>query len=100
MIDSLWCYNHGRRGSLMKLESVFAWGLRFQILTDTQEEKDYLTGMQLMFGREIDIQTWEEWNHRRKTVYIRSSYAKPFEAVAMQPPLLPFYFCTSEQEPS
>ena len=50
----------------MTLDQMFAWNIRYQVLTQTEEERDYLFAMQLMYGREIQIETWAEWNERRQ----------------------------------
>ena len=50
----------------MTLDQMFAWNIRYQVLTQTEEERDYLFALQLMYGREIQIETWAEWNERRQ----------------------------------
>lgn len=106
MIESLWCYMSGVRApSPQLLETVFAYNVRFQILTDTQEQKDYLTSMQLMFGREVDIRTWEEWNRRPYTIPVECDPNKIMlypedvcpRTLCKREPLLPIYFSTSVQ---
>lgn len=45
----------------MTIEAMFAWNIRFEVITQTEEEFDYLYGLQLMFGRELEMKTWAEW---------------------------------------
>lgn len=51
---------------LTGLEEMFNYGVRFQVLTRTEEQKDFISALQLMYGREIQIETWAEWNERRQ----------------------------------
>lgn len=97
MIETLVQYSRGVCVNFdIPLESVFAYNVRFQILTDTQEQKDYLTAMQMMFGREVDIRTWDEWHARPESPFMRvDGLAVSIEQ--LQPSLLPIYFCTSVQ---
>lgn len=107
MIERLVMYSRGVVANFgMPLEQVFDYNVRFQILCDTQEQKDYLTAMQLMFGREVDIRTWDEWNKRKATVpleqYFRERDTSQPEHIdqflyTAKEQLLPIYFCTSVQ---
>lgn len=43
------------------IEEMFAYGVRFEVIVQSEEEFDYLFGLQLMFGRELEMKTWAEW---------------------------------------
>lgn len=71
----------------MTVEEMFAWNIRFQIITDNEEERDYLYGLQLMYGREVELESWAEWNERRIALK---------ETRRMELRVLPFTFTTSK----
>lgn len=94
MIDTLVQFSHGVCVSFaFPIEQVFAYNVRFQILCDTDEQRDYLWAMQFMYGREVDIRTWETWHKQKQMRALQCHYdhsAQPLE-------LLPIYFTTSVQ---
>lgn len=104
MIERLVMYSRGVVANFgMPLEQVFDYNVRFQILCDTQDQKDYLTAMQLMFGRGVDIQTWDEWNRRPYTIPVECDPNKIVpkdvcpRTLCKREALLPIHFCTSVQ---
>lgn len=64
--------NGGRQRDPMTLDQVFAWNIRFQIMCRTQEEKDLLDAYQLMFGREVQVDIWDEWKRERRMRRMKS----------------------------
>lgn len=88
MIEHVYQHISGaQQPSPMTLDQMFAWNIRFQVLTDTDEERDYLYALQLMYGREIQIETWAEWNEKRQAL---------FDTRRMKLKLLPIVFTTFE----
>lgn len=62
MIDKLWMYTKGEQLDLpVPVEQVFNYGVRFEVIVQSEEEFDYLFALQLMFGRELEMKTWAEW---------------------------------------
>lgn len=43
------------------VDDPWHYNTRVQIFCRNQEEKDYLTGLNLMHGREVEINIWDEW---------------------------------------
>ena len=64
--------NGGRQPDPMTLDQVFAWNIRFQILCRTEEERDLLTAYQLMYGREVQVDVWDEWKLERRMRRMKS----------------------------
>ena len=88
MVTELW---HHIRGSMqptpMTLEAMFAWNIRFEVITQTQEEFDFLYGMQLMFGRELEMKTWAEWKEEwdvANLYHVKKKFILPFAFTTFQ----------------
>lgn len=62
MVTRLW-FHLGRRSLEHTVDVDRPWrdNVRSQIFCQNQEEKDYLTALGLMFGREIEVNIWDEW---------------------------------------
>lgn len=75
----------------MSLEQVFAWNIRFQVLVRNQEEYDLLSAYQLMFGREIQIDIWDEWVKPIPTLKMTDT---SISIGSVHRKLLPFTFTT------
>lgn len=41
-----------------------------------QEEKDYYSGLQLMYSQSINILTMDEWEHRKRMTAMRNHYQR------------------------
>lgn len=106
MIDKLWMYAHGvKRDFPFTLDEVFNYNIRFQILCDTMDQRDYLWSLQLMLGREVDIRTWAEWKRRGCTVPFGWDESEKMMTIpdwdidertlTHREQLLPIYFTTS-----
>lgn len=82
--------NGGRQPEPMTLDQVFAWNIRFQIMCRTQEEKDLLEAYQLMYGREVQVDVWDQWKHQRRMRKMQSHY----DHSKLELRLLPITFTT------
>lgn len=85
----------GLQPGTMSLEQVFSWNIRFQVLVRNQEEKDLLSGYQLMFGREIQIVIWDDWLKEHGPQEIEIGGTKFTHAGGS---LLPITFATFEHD--
>ena len=68
MIDKLW-FHMGSQVSADVTHGVdnpWKHNVRCQIFCQNQEEYDYLSSLNLMHGREIEIWLWAEWLDIRK----------------------------------
>ncbi|MNR36471.1 hypothetical protein D3C85_1543930 [compost metagenome] len=82
--------NGGIQPEPMSLDQMFAWNIRFQVLTYTEEQRDYLFALQLMYGREIQIDTWEGWETKRRM----QDMAAHYDHSKVKLRLLPIVFTT------
>lgn len=48
------------------VDDPWHYNIRVQIFCKNQEEKDYLTSLSLMHGREVEINIWREWIAHRQ----------------------------------
>jgi len=88
MIEHL--YQHMQSGMFavpFPLESVFDFNIRFQVIVDTEEQYDYLYAMQLMYGRELEIDTWASLAEKREAL---------MQTNRLKLRLLPIVFTTSK----
>lgn len=76
--------------ALWSMDRVFNYGIRFQILTQTQEEADYLTGLQLLYGREVQIDTLNQWKQKARLSQVTAHYRRTAPILK----LLPVVFTT------
>ncbi|MNQ75831.1 hypothetical protein D3C85_906370 [compost metagenome] len=66
MIEHMYQYSNGYPVARpYTLDEMFAYNIRYQVLTYTEEQRDYLFALQLMYSRELEVETWAEWNERR-----------------------------------
>lgn len=66
--------------STMSLEQMFAWNIRFEVITQTQEQHDFLYGLQMMYGRELEMSTWAEWKEdydTKRQHHMRGNWKRP-----------------------
>ena len=84
MITTL--YRQGHPEHAATLDEVFDYIIRFQVLVDTEEHLDYLTALQLMYGREIQVDTWAGWHEQKDA--LKSTRG-------MELKLLPIWFSTT-----
>lgn len=71
----LWVGKHIYADSGVTLEDLFRRG-DSTLLVRNQEEKDYFSGMQLMFGKTADIMTLDEWKQRKRMYQVTSHYKR------------------------
>lgn len=93
MIARLHLYIRGMPVGSMGIDQVFAYNLRYQVIVDTEEEHDYLFACQLLYGREIQIDTWDGWQQKRRLRNLAAHY----DNSKMPLRLLPTVFTTSER---
>lgn len=62
MIDKLWFHlNQAIGENPVPVDSSYHHNVRSQIFCRNQEEHDYLSALNLMHGRDIEINIWDEW---------------------------------------
>lgn len=61
--------------STFTIDEVFNDSTQY-LFVRNQEEKDYYSGLQLMYGRTMHILTREEWFERLRVHYERTAYEK------------------------
>lgn len=61
-------YLQGMPDSPMSMDKLFAYKIRFQVLVDTEDQFDYMTALQLMYGREIELDTWAGWHEKKNAL--------------------------------
>lgn len=84
MIDHV--YMQGQSTAPWTLDNLFAYKIRFQVLVDTEDQFDYLSALQLMYGREIELDTWAGWHEKKDALKATRG---------MELKLLPTWFATS-----
>lgn len=62
-----WQHNNGKQFGVVGTEQVFNWGIRFQILCRDQDELDLLEGYKLMYGKDVQVDIWDEWKRKDKS---------------------------------
>lgn len=83
-MEHVYFSNLGGIGHRWELQAMFNYDARYQVLCKNQEEYDLLYGYSLMFGRELELDTWEHWQLRRTARKALGSSLR----------LLPFVFTT------
>lgn len=48
------------------IEMMFNHNVRYQVICQNQEEKDYLLGLSLVYGRQLQVDVWDEWLTQRE----------------------------------
>lgn len=67
MIDKLWLHvNSGIQINTVPVDRPYDHNIRSQIFCQNQEEHDYLSALNLMHGRDIEIHIWDEWCAMRR----------------------------------
>lgn len=67
MIKNLYMHvNGGILAGMPPVDRPWKDNLRSQIFCQNQEEYDYLSSLNLMHGREIEIHIWDEWRSMRR----------------------------------
>lgn len=89
-MQHVYFWNLGGLGHRWKLQAMFEYNVRFQVLCKTQEEYDLLFGYSLMFGQELELDTWEGWNKKRQMRQLQAHY----DHSLMPLRLPPFVFTT------
>jgi len=93
MIDSLWLHVSGKTTPhQLPVDDPWLANVRSQILCQNQEEHDYLSSLNLMHGREIQIDIWNEWLKSRKPYM--SLFEDKTKIEALRPKLLPITYTT------
>lgn len=93
MIDSLYLHTSGTPHDILySVDEPWKHNIRSQILCRNQEEHDYLSSLNLMHGREIQIDIWDEWLKSRKPYM--SLFEDKTEIKALRPKLLPIAYTT------
>lgn len=60
-------------GSTFTIDDVFKDSCPFLFVLN-QEEKDYYSGLQLMYGKTLNILTMDEWEHQNRMRILTSHY--------------------------
>lgn len=69
MIEKMYQHiNGGLSDTPISLESMFSYNVRFQVIVDTEQQCDYLFALQLMYGRELEIDTWASLAEKREAL--------------------------------
>lgn len=58
--------NHEVSEHPVSVDYVFSWNIRYQILCSTQDELDEIQGWQLIYGRKVEADTFDNWKKRAK----------------------------------
>lgn len=62
MIEQLWVHSSGNISEKpIPIDNPWIHNVRSQIFCRNQEEHDYLSSLNLMHGREVEINIWNEW---------------------------------------
>lgn len=88
MIEHVYQHQNGwLLGTSTSLEDLFNYNVRYQVIVDTEQQYDYLYALQLMYGRELEIDTWASLAEKREALW---------ETRRMKLRLLPIVFTTSK----
>ena len=71
------------------IDQLFNYGVRYQVLCKTQEEVDELQAYQLLYSRELDVQTFDQWKLKQRMSKIKAHYGDGKQIF-----LLPIVFTT------
>lgn len=69
MFTQLYEYRNGAPIGSLSIDAVYTYNIRYQILCQTEEEHDYLSALQLMYGREVQVDIWSKWKRKRLVQY-------------------------------
>ena len=88
MIEHVYQHQNGGLFDMpITLDNMFNYNVRYQVIVDTERQFDYLFGLQLMYGRELEMDTWAGWNEKRIAL---------METRGLKLRLLPIVFTTSK----
>ena len=65
MIEKLWIHVAQTLGNTVPVDQPYKHNIRSQIFCQNQDEHDYLSALNLMHGRNIEIHIWDEWRSLR-----------------------------------
>ena len=69
MIEKLYHHiNGGIQPGTVTVDRPYQHGIRCQIFVRHQDEHDYLSALNLMYGRDIEIHIWDDWRNTRRMV--------------------------------
>lgn len=69
MIDKLWVHtNQWMHDNPVDVDRPYRDNIRSQIFCKNQEECDYFQALNLMHGRDIEINIWDEWRAMNRTL--------------------------------
>ena len=93
MIEQLWAHHRGAQYD-KPVAPDYPWGhnVRSQIFCRNQEEHDYLSALNLMHGREIEINIWDVWLKSRKPYM--SLFDDKIKVESLRPKVLPIAYTT------
>lgn len=71
------------------MDRLFSWNVRFLLICSTQDELETLQGYMLVYGRKIEIDTFDNWKKRakesRRHDYSLGGYTEP---ILRMPPIV------------
>lgn len=89
----LWMYNNKYQlEKTVDVDRPWRDTIRTQIFCRNQEEHDYLCGLNLMHGREIEINIWDEWT--KSTCAYMTMTDEGIKIHKGKPHVLPFAYAT------
>ena len=69
MVPHLYMHTGGEMSEhTFSIDDPWHYNIRVQIFCASQEEKDYLQGLNLMHGREIEVNVWRDWLAERRAI--------------------------------
>ena len=69
MIEHLYQHQNGGLFDMpISLEDMFHYNVRYQVIVDTEDQYNFLYALQLMYGRELEIDTWASLAEKREAL--------------------------------
>lgn len=69
MVEGLWLHtNQDISMARVPVDRPYEHNVRSQIFCRNQEDHDYLSALNLMHGRDIEIHIWDEWRAIRRSL--------------------------------
>jgi hypothetical protein len=88
MIEHVYQHQNGGLFDMpITLENMFNYNVRFQVIVDNEDQLNYLYALQLMYGRELEIDTWASLAEKREAL---------MQTSRLKLRLLPIVFTTSK----
>lgn len=95
MIENLYMHVNGGVLQIMPpVDRPWKDNIRCQIFCQNQEEYDYLSALNLMHGRDIEIHIWDEWLKSKTTFWEYDSAKAESTFVQRRPRVLPIAYTT------